>query len=57
MGGGAGARLFPVDCGGLVGFRKPGEVSAARRALCVGGAPLGIIAELPKRIYRAVFRA
>ena len=57
LGGGADARLFPVDCGGSVGFRQSGEVLAARRALCVGGAPLGIIAELPKRICRAVFRA
>ena len=57
LGDGAGARLFPVNCGGFAGFRQPGEVLAARRALCVGGAPLGIIAELPKRICRAVFRA
>ena len=57
LGGGADARLFPVDCGGFAGFRKQGEVLAARRALCVGGAPLGIIAELPKRTCRAVFRA
>ena len=54
---GADARQFPVDCGGFAGFRKPGEALAARRALCVRGAPLGIIAELPKRICRAVFRA
>ena len=57
MGGGADARLFPVDCGSFAGFRKPGDVLAARRALCVRGAALGIIAELPKRICRAVFRA
>ena len=57
LGGGADARLFPVDCGSSVGFRQSGEVLAARRALCVGGAPLGIIAELPKRTCRAVFRA
>ena len=49
LGDGADARLFPVDCGGFAGFRKPGEALAARRALCVRGAPLGIIAELPKR--------
>ena len=49
LGDGADARLFPVDCGGFAGFRQPGEVLAARRALCVRGAPLGIIAELPKR--------
>ena len=48
---------FPVDCGGFAGFRQPGDVLAARRALCVRGAPLGIIAELPKRTCRAVFRA
>ena len=57
MGGGADARLFPVDCGSFAGFRKPGDVLAARRALCVRGAALGIIAELPKRTCRAVFRA
>ena len=57
LGDGADARWFPVDCVGFAGFRQPGEALATRSALCIRGAPLGIIAEFPKRTCRAVFRA